>query len=849
LNPEILTWAIILPMIGSFFVVLLGKASYRIKAAFSLCIVTIPFILLLFIASTVSGNGSIVVKSDWLADYGVSIILYADPLGVFFALIASFFGIIAMLYSFGDMMHEEGTTRYYALMLLFSSSMIGLVMAGNFFVLYAFWELVGLCSYSLIGFYKERSESNRASFKAFFITRALGICLLLGGIVLFVITGSFDIPVVFERLHATGSSGVITLVLVLFLLAAMAKSSQLPFLWLPDATVAPSAVTSYLHAAAMVKAGVYLIARAYPMIQLISGGPYLNFLVATIGAVTLTLCSMAAWSQYDVKRVVAFSTCAQIGYMFLGIGIGTGFGAMGGIFHLLNHAVFKALLFLCAGCLLYTTGTRNLNEMGGLAKRMPLVTAAMIIGALSVVGVPPFNGFASKLIIYEAALQRGMSLGGIFGAAYVFYCALALFSSAVTFAYFMRVINSAFFGRTPQNLKAVKDVPLSMQIPLAILSILCLIFGIFPQEVLSVFVDPAVSAFTGQSISELNSSITTLGFRTGIGFYEATGLTLMILASVLVGAIIYRATSRAQPSESTNKYGVFIGGEADVPYIDVEKTRVGVKTFTYAAEKTFGDLYNFMWVGRLDQLYNGLAQGAQKFSDSFSAGVTTRLGMTVGAVAVLASFFINPSYPGALLMILGTIVALSQRNAKRLLICAISAQIGWIVLEAAFDYPNGISDALFYLLNVAVFGSLLSVSLWSVARRVGTTEISGMRGLSKKMPIAAIAFIMGGLSMSGVPPFGGWIDEFYFIQFTLEAGNIELTLIGVAVSILTLAYVLRTFNNVFLGELLEKHKDLKGSSPMEIVLIMVLIIVAILIGIAPQLFMSPIKELVGLIFS
>ncbi len=849
MTPEILISAMLLPMIGSFVVVLLTKASYRIRAIFSLTIAAITFCLLLSVASTVWATGTLIVRTDWMSELGIGLILYADPLAIFFALIASFFGVIALLYSLRDMMHEAGTTRYYALMLLFLSSMIGLVIAGNFLVLYAFWELVGLCSYSLIGFYKEKRESNRASFKALFITRTLGICLLLGAVILFMLTGSFDIPVVFQKLQAAGSSSLVTLSLALFILASMAKSVQVPLhTWLPDATVAPSAVTSFLHAAAMVKAGVYLISRIYPITQVIETGLYLSFFVATIGTITLTLCTMAAWVQYDVKRVLAFSTASQIGYMFLGIGTGTGFGVVGALFHCLNHAVFKGLLFLCAGCLIYATGTKNLDEMGGLARRMPATAAAMVIGALSVVGVPPFNGFASKLMIYEAALGRGMDIGGALGAGYAVYCALALFASAVTLAYFMKMISSAFFGRTPKNLQNVKEVPRSMQIPLVVLSALCLVFGVYPQGALSLLVNPGVSAITGQLLSELNSAITSLGYRTGIGFYEASGLTLMILACLLAGLLIYRVTAKPRPSEfAKDKYEVFTGGELEAPYLDVERTRVESKTFTYAPERTLGGLYNIMWLGGLDLLYYGLAGRVQKLCDKLSARITTRLGIVLGAVVVSGSGFINPSYPGALLMILGTITALSQRNAKRLLICASVTQIGWIALEIGFGSPKGISEGLFHLLNYAVFGLLLALSTWLVMRKAGTSDILNLGGLSSRMPIAALAFIIGGLSMSGVPPFGGWLNEFYFIRSTLESGRVELTVIGVAVSVLTLAYVLRTFNEVFLGELPERFRELKGVSSAEIASMVILILISILIGIAPQSFMLPIAELAGLV--
>jgi len=850
LTAEILISAILLPMIGSLVVVLLTKASYRIRALFSLVIAAITFCLVLLVASTVWATGTFAVRTNWMSELGISLILYADPLAVFFALIASFFGIIALLYSFRDMMHEAGTTRYYALMLLFLSSMIGLVIAGNFLVLYAFWELVGLCSYSLIGFYKEKRESNRASFKALFITRTFGICLLLGAVILFTLTGSFDIPVVFQKLQAAGSSSMITLALALFILASMAKSVQVPLhTWLPDATVAPSAVTSFLHAAAMVKAGVYMISRTYPITQVIETGPYLSFTVATIGTVTLTLCTMAAWAQYDVKRVLAFSTASQIGYMFLGMGIGTGFGAIGGLFHCLNHAVFKGLLFLCAGCLIHATGTKNLDEMGGLARRMPVTAAAMVIGALSVVGVPPFNGFASKLMIYEAALERGMDIGGALGAAYVVYCALALFASAVTLAYFMKMISSAFFGRTPKNLQNVKDVPRSMQIPLVVLSALCLVFGVYPQGALSLLVNPGVSAVTGQLVSELNNAITSLGYRTGIGFYEATGLTFMILACILAGAIIYRVTATTRTYEFTKgKYEVFTGGELEAPYLDVERIRVESKTFTYAPERTFRGLYNIMWLGGVDLLYYGLAQGVQKLCDNLSARITSRLGIVLSTIVVSVSGFINASYPGVVLMILGTITALSQRNAKRLLICASITQIGWIALEIGFGSPKGISEGLFHLLNYAVFGLLLALSLWSVMRKVGTADITNLGGLSSRMPVAALAFIIGGLSMSGVPPFGGWLNEFYFIRSTLESGHVELAAIGVVVSVLTLAYVLRTFNEVFLGELPERFRELKGASAIEAASMVILILISILIGITPQSFMSPIAELASFVY-
>jgi len=350
------------------------------------------------------------------------------------------------------------------------------------------------------------------------------------------------------------------------------------------------------------------------------------------------------------------------------------------------------------------------------------------------------------------------------------------------------------------------------------------------------------------SLSELNNAITGLGYRTAIGFYEATGLTAVMLAAILIGAAIYKTTTVHSRESSKAKYEVFTGGELDSPYIDIQKTRVGISTFTFAAEKTFGELQNVMWVGRIDQFYQSLADGVQTFSDLLGAVVTKRAGLLVGAVVVIASAFVYPFLPGLLLMIIGAVIALAQKNAKRILVAASVTQAGWVAFEAAFRYPEGIGEALFYLLNFALFGSLLIACIWFVTRRTGTAEFSALRGLSNKIPIAALGFIVGGLSMSGVPPFGGWWDEFYFINSMFRNGHFEFMIVGIAVSILTLAYVLRTFNQIFLGELPEKYKELKRASAAETGLIAVLIVLTLLTGIAPQVFMSHIMNLARLAF-
>jgi len=406
-----------------------------------------------------------------------------DSLGLLFALVASFFGLVSILYSVGDMKEREGVGRYYALMLIFSGSMVGLFLADNFLLLFYFWEIVGLCSYFLIGFDYSR-ESSRASAKALLITNYAGAFLLVGILLLYFSTGTLQVSEVGVKLK---EPVVVTLVALLFLLAALAKSAQFPLhVWLPDATVAPSAVTAYLHAAAMVKAGVYLVARSYVVFSNYLPIVSYEFVVATIGVVTLIVGTMAAWVQQDVKRILAFSTVGQTGYIFLGIGLGTTLGVVGGLFHILNHSAFKVSLFLCAGNPILQTGTRSIRKMGGIAKKMPLTAFSFTVASLAMAGIPPFNGFWSKLLVYYAGVERNQLILTV----------LAVFASCVTLAYVVRATHMIFFGDLPMEYADLRERLDWMTLPPLALSMLCIITGVFPELGLQI-VKPVAQALLG----------------------------------------------------------------------------------------------------------------------------------------------------------------------------------------------------------------------------------------------------------------------------------------------------------------------------------------------------------------
>jgi NADH-quinone oxidoreductase subunit L len=394
--------------------------------------------------------------------FGLSVLV--DPLSVFMMLVVSGIGGLIVAYSIGYMHGDDEERRYFAYMALFVFSMLMLVEGGNLILLLSGWGLVGLSSYLLIGFWHERPSAVAAAKKAFVMnaigdaTFALALFLLISK------TGTLDYAAAFAG--AQGLSQTVLILIALGLLGgAVAKSAQLPLhTWLPDAMEGPTPVSALIHAATMVTAGVYLIARTSPLFQLASS---VQDTAAALGAVTLVVAGLVALVQTDIKRVIAYSTMSQIGYMFLGVGLGA---YASGMFHLMTHAFFKALLFLAAGVVIHAlAGEQDIRRMGGLRALMPKTYVFFLAGALSLVGLPPFSGFFSKDPIIAAALERG----GAFG--YVMF-ALAIFGALLTGLYTFRLVFRVFHGDRDRFVDETFDPhhgegPLVMLVPVAVLAI------------------------------------------------------------------------------------------------------------------------------------------------------------------------------------------------------------------------------------------------------------------------------------------------------------------------------------------------------------------------------------------
>jgi len=396
------------------------------------------------------------VKYIWLQfspNVSIDMGVVLDPISVMMLIVVSFVSLMVHIFSFGYMKGEERFSTYYAFLSLFTFSMLGLVVSTNIFQIYIFWELVGISSYLLIGFYFDKPSAVAASKKAFIVTRFADVGFLIGILILAFHAETLDFKTLIERLTSTQSSQFISITtssflgvsmltwgLTLVFIGGAGKSAMFPLhIWLPDAMEGPTPVSALIHAATMVVAGVYLVARLFPLYSF--DVVALN-IVAYVGAISALLAAIIACTQTDIKRVLAYSTMSQIGYMMFALGVSRyggeqGLGYMASMFHLFTHAFFKSLLFLCAGAVIHVVHSNEMKDMGGLRKLMPITHIAFLIACLAIAGIPPFSGFFSKEEILTAAYNSNKLIYTI-----------GVFTSMFTAFYMFRLYFSIFWAKT-----------------------------------------------------------------------------------------------------------------------------------------------------------------------------------------------------------------------------------------------------------------------------------------------------------------------------------------------------------------------------------------------------------------
>ena len=438
--------------------------------------------------------------------------ILVDPISVMMLVVVSIVSLMVHIYSRGYMKGDDGYTKFFAFLSLFSFSMFGLVLATNLFQIYIFWELVGVSSYLLIGYYYTKSSAIAAAKKAFIVTRFADLGFLIGILIIGYYTGTYD----FETLNNPEGSAilnwastsfmglsVITWALLLMFVGGAGKSAMFPLhIWLPDAMEGPTPVSALIHAATMVVAGVYLVARLFPMYYFVEDGFALN-IVAYVGAFSALFAAIIAITQTDIKRVLAFSTMSQIGYMMLALGVSgydghEGVGYMSSMFHLFTHAMFKALLFLCAGSVIHAVHSNYLKDMGGLRKYMPITNITFLIAALTIAGVPPFAGFWSKDEILVAAFEHNKLI-------YL----VGIFVAGLTAFYMFRIYFGIFWGKETKYKHTPHESPLSMTFPLLVLALLSAVGGFIP---FSEFVTADKAGFE----AHLNYPLATIAVAVGL---------------------------------------------------------------------------------------------------------------------------------------------------------------------------------------------------------------------------------------------------------------------------------------------------------------------------------------------
>ncbi len=637
-NYAYILWIPLLPLATFIVLGLFGRKYFKtfsgtIGTASLLASTVLSFIVAnqyFFVDGKVNGiyQKIVALKYTWLEfspNVSIDMGIIVDPISVMMLVVVTFVSLMVHLFSLGYMKGEERFATYYAFLSLFTFSMLGLILSGNIFQVYIFWELVGVSSFLLIGYYFDKPSAVAASKKAFIVTRFADLGFLIGILLLGFYAGTLDIGTLIEKLTnaqspeftgmaTAGFLGVsaLTWALVLVFMGGAGKSAMFPLhIWLPDAMEGPTPVSALIHAATMVVAGVYLVARLFPVFNMDAAA--LQVVMYT-GAFSALLAAVVACTQTDIKRVLAYSTMSQIGYMMFALGVSKyggedGLGYMASMFHLFTHAFFKSLLFLGAGAVIHLVHSNEMSDMGGLRKLMPVTHIAFLIACLAIAGIPPFAGFFSKEEILTAAFHSNKLIYGV-----------ALFTAALTAFYMFRLYFSIFWSKeSTAHLHEHGEGTLSMKLPLVVLAVCALGVGFVPFSNL------------------ITSDGVALETHTNLMFSIAP-VTLAVIA-ILIAASLYK-TQNDKPAKLATAFGGFYRAAKHKFYMD--------ELYLFITKKIIFPLVGqpIAWVDRniVDGFMNLLATVTGKISELIkglqSGKVQNYALYFFGGIAAIAVLFI-----------------------------------------------------------------------------------------------------------------------------------------------------------------------------------------------------------------
>lgn len=613
--------AILTPFVLAFIIGLFKEKYIKIKKAIAILGCMASFIITVLLIKPVFLDGKIITY--WLGNWkpvdniAIGIGMEVDALSLFVGLIITAACTLSSIYSIKYMSKDDGLGKYYTLFLLLAGSMIGFVFTGDLFNMYVMLEIMTFAAIALTAFRTQKDKALEAGFKYLVIGGLGSSLILMGTALIYAQTHTLNIAQIALELNSGGEkfTPVTILALALLLVGYAVKSFMVPcHTWPPDAHMSAPSSISMLLSGVMSKTGVYGLIRILFMIFMVSGNKALAYLVMIWGAITMVVGVSMALLQTDFKRLLAFHSVSQLGYVITGIGVGltaadgiANLGLMGGLYHMVNHASFKCLLFLCAGAVLYRVGTTDLNKVSGLGKKMPFTAVMFFIGAAAISGIPPFNGFDSKWILYQSTSETQIPIITI----------VELIVSVLTLASFIKVGHSVFFGAEKEELKEVKEVPFTMKLPMGILALICFVFGICSNYVIKGILVPIVEAIRNVPkyidnmllgdlsllhLENYTKSDLEFAFR---GEYNPESFLILFFIGVIaiIVAMTFgihklgkcRVESSSLEGAMDTKYEVFTGGEKE------EFSKVGPHDLFWGMKHDFKGYFN-----RLSNAHSGI---------------------------------------------------------------------------------------------------------------------------------------------------------------------------------------------------------------------------------------------------
>nr|WP_217363812.1 MULTISPECIES: monovalent cation/H+ antiporter subunit A [unclassified Marinobacterium] len=520
-------WIPLLTLIGVFVSLSANKVSRTACAFATAALPAVALAILISYTPSVLDGERFVERFEWIPAAGLELAFRLDGFALLFALLILGIGLLVILYARYYLSEQDNMPRFYAMLILFMTAMLGIVLSENLIQLWLFWELTSISSFLLISFWNHKSEARKGARMALTITGIGGLALFAGILLIGQVVGSYNLTDVLSQGDLIRGSELYPYILVLVLLGAFTKSAQFPFhFWLPHAMAAPTPVSAYLHSATMVKAGIFLMARLYPALA----GTDMWFLIVTLtGLATLLVGAYMALFKHDLKGLLAYSTISHLGLITLLLGLNSKLAAVAATFHIINHATFKASLFMAAGIIDHETGSRDMRKLNGLWRYMPHTAMLAMVAALAMAGVPLLNGFLSKEMFFAETLQQG-SLGALSWILPVLATVAGIFSVA----YSLRFIHDVFFNGEPINLpKTPHEPPRYMKIPVEILVALCFVVGIAPGLVVAEILHSAAT-----SLLQGETPYYSLAIWHGFNF------PLLMSFIALLGGIVVYATRK-----------------------------------------------------------------------------------------------------------------------------------------------------------------------------------------------------------------------------------------------------------------------------------------------------------------